>query len=67
MDRQFQKTMYTNVSVEFVPSPCLSAHREIVVFHGHPNPHEALAGYRSPRPQRNTLPTRWIEELWKQM
>ena len=40
---------------------------KIVVFHGHPNPHEAIAGYRSSRPYRNTLPTRWIEELWKQL
>ena len=37
----------------------------IVVFHGHPNPHEAVAGYRFPRPNRNTLSTPWIEEFWK--
>ncbi len=37
----------------------------IVVFHGHPNPHEAIAGYRSWRPHRTTLPTPWIEEIWR--
>ncbi len=35
----------------------------IVFFHGHPRPHEALAGYRSLR--RFALPTRWVADAWQ--
>ena len=68
LDSEFQKaTVYQRFHLNLVPSPfvCRSFTAKIVVFHGHPNPHEAAAGYRSPRPNRNTLPTPWIEELWK--
>ena len=43
--------------------PRLPPEARIVVFHGHPNPHEALAGYRG-RPHRNCCPTPWIAEHW---
>ena len=46
-------------------APRLPPEARIVVFHGHPNPHEALAGYRSDRAHRSCLPTGWIAEHWR--
>ena len=48
----------------FAP-PRLPPAARIVVFHGRPNPHEALAGYRAGRPHRLCLPTPWIAEHWR--
>lgn len=36
---------------------------QVVFFHGHPKPHEAMAGFNSLR--RFTRPTPWIAEHWK--
>ena len=44
--------------------PRLPPKARIVVFHGRPNPHEAVAGYRG-RPHRNCRPTPWIAEHWR--
>ena len=48
-----------------VVRPRLPTEARIVVFHGHPNPHEALAGYRDGRPHRYCRPTAWIAEHWR--
>ena len=48
----------------FAP-PRLPPAARIVVFHGRPNPHEALAGYRAGRPHRLCPPTPWIAEHWR--
>ncbi len=37
----------------------------IVVFHGRPNPHEALAGHTTGRVHRRVRPTTWIAKYWK--
>ena len=47
-----------------VATPRLPPEARIVVFHGRPNPHEALAGYRSDRPHRSCLRAPWIALLW---
>lgn len=46
-------------------APRLPPEARIVVFHGHPNPHEALAGYRSRRAHRSCLPAGWVGEHWR--
>ena len=46
-------------------APRLPSEARIVVFNGHPNPDEALAGYRSDRAHRSCLPTGWIAEHWR--
>ena len=44
--------------------PRLPPDARIVVFHGRPNPHEALAGYRSGRPHRVCRPADCIAWHW---
>lgn len=46
-------------------APRLPPEARIVVFHGRPNPHEALAGYRSRRAHRSCLPAGWVGEHWR--
>lgn len=36
----------------------------VVVFHGRPDPDEALAGFRGKKPHHHTKPARWIEKYW---
>lgn len=44
--------------------PVLPAGTRIVVFHGNPNPPDAIAG-RSGKWYRKVLPTPWVAEHWK--
>ena len=45
--------------------PRMPSGARIVVFHGRPNPHEALAGYRSGRPHRICRPAEWVCRHWR--
>lgn len=36
----------------------------ILVFHGHPDPDEAITGYKGKRLHHNMLPSPWIAEFW---
>jgi hypothetical protein len=45
-------------------APHLPAGARIVVFHGHPNPPDAIAG-NSIKFTRHVLPTPWVAEHWK--
>lgn len=38
---------------------------KILVFHGHPNPDEAIKGFKGKRLHHRTLPCKWIEKYWK--
>ena len=60
----FKRNCIPPVPLNFFRVSKVPPNARIVVFHGHPNPHEAIAGYRSLRPHRNTLATPWIEEFW---
>jgi hypothetical protein len=44
--------------------PKLPAKTRILVFHGKPDPDEALVGYRGKRPHQHTLPARWLAQFW---
>lgn len=37
----------------------------ILVFHGRPDPDEAVAGYKGKRPHHHMLPAPWIAEHWR--
>ena len=45
--------------------PKLPPKTRILVFHGKPDPDEALAGYRGKRPHQHALPARWLATYWK--
>jgi hypothetical protein len=52
------------VPVSFFQTPAIPEGAKIVVFHGVPNPPDALVG-RSGKWYRRVLPTPWIADNWK--
>lgn len=44
--------------------PSLPVGCRILVFHGKPDPDEALVGYRGKRIHQHCLPVRWLEKYW---
>jgi hypothetical protein len=50
--------------VNFVRPPSLPAGASIVVFHGNPNPPDAIVGKTS-KITRRVLPTPWVAEHWR--
>lgn len=44
--------------------PALPRDTRILVFHGLPDPDQALGGYAARRPHRRTLPAPWIADYW---
>ena len=48
-----------------VRPPGIPGQSRIIAFHGRPNPHEALAGYRKGPFHRWVQPTPWIETHWR--
>jgi len=51
--------------LNLIAPPRLPSAARIVVFHGRPNPHEAVAGYRTGRPHRICRPTEWVGRNWR--
>lgn len=45
--------------------PRLSESCRILVFHGRPDPDEAICGYKGRKPHHSTLPAPWIADYWK--
>jgi hypothetical protein len=45
--------------------PRLPKDCRILVFHGRPDPPEAIRGYRGRKPHHHTLPATWIRKYWK--
>lgn len=50
--------------LNLVMTPKVPADTRILVFHGLPDPDQALVGYRPPRLHRRTRPARWIADYW---
>jgi len=48
-----------------IKTPQLPHNCRILVFHGRPNPDEAIRGYTGKTTRHSTLPSPWIENYWK--
>ncbi len=62
--RSFKKHCVKAFPFSFWQTPAIPEGAKIVVFHGLPNPPDALVG-RSGKWYRRVLPTPWIAENWK--
>ena len=49
--------------LNYLRDPVPPPDARVVFFHGHPRPHEALAGF--PGVRRFTRPTPWVAEHWR--
>ncbi len=62
--RSFKRHALPPFPLNHFKTPRIPAGAKIVVFHGWPNPHEALAGYRGEKLNHRCLPTPWVADHW---
>ena len=62
--RSFKRHSVPAFPLNLVTAPKLPADTRILVFHGRPDPDQALDGWRSGRLHRRTRPAPWIEDHW---
>ena len=63
--RSFKRHAVPPFPLNLVRSPRLPAETRILVFHGRPDPDQALDGYRPRRMHRRCLPSPWIADHWR--
>lgn len=51
--------------LNLLKAPKLPADCKILVFHGLPDPDEAIAGYKGKKPHHHTKAAHWIEQYWR--
>lgn len=62
--RSFKRHCRPAFPFNYFRVPQIPEGARIVVFHGWPHPHEALAGYKGERLHHRCLPTPWVGEHW---
>ena len=62
--QSFKKNCVQKGLKQFFLAPLLPQNAKIIIFHGKPNPPEALKG-RSGKWYRKVLPTLWVAEHWR--
>lgn len=64
--RSFKRHAVPLFPLNLARAPRLPAGTRILVFHGRPDPDQALAGWRPRRIHRRCLPAPWIAEHWRE-
>ncbi len=62
--RSFKRHCMRPLPLNLILPPKLPADTRILVFHGKPDPDEALQGYKGKRIHHHTLPAQWISNYW---
>ena len=62
--RSFKRHSVPAFPFNLVRMPSLPPGTRILVFHGRPDPGEALTGYRPRKLHRRTRPAPWIADWW---
>lgn len=62
--RSFKRHSLRPFPLNLCSTPRLPRDTRILVFHGYPDPDEALRGYRGKRPHQHALPAPWIADYW---
>ena len=62
--RSFKRNSMRPFPLNLLLPPVLPKGTRILVFHGKPDPDEALAGYRGKRIHHRTLPAPWVGDYW---
>ena len=61
----FKRQCLPAFPMNLIKPPALPPLAKIVVFHGHPNPDQAAAGYRDGPWHRKCLATPWVRDHWR--
>jgi hypothetical protein len=63
--QSFKWNLRPNFPANLLRAPRLPTDCRILVFHGRPDPDEAIRGYRGRRPHHHTLAAPWIKDYWQ--
>lgn len=63
--KSFKRHCIPAFPLNLAMSPRIPTDARILVFHGRPDPDEAIGGYRAQRLHRRTRPARWIADYWR--
>lgn len=63
--RSFKRNCMRPFPFNLILAPTLPKGTRILVFHGKPDPEEAVAGYRGKRIHHHTQPAPWVGRYWK--
>ena len=63
--RSFKRHSVPGFPLNLLMQPRMQKDARILVFHGRPDPDEALRGYRAKRLHRRTRPAPWIADYWE--
>lgn len=61
----FKRNCLPTFPLNLIKQPNLPDGAKVVAFHGHPNPDQAMAGYRDGPWHRKCVATSWIKEHWR--
>ncbi|ARN56834.1 glycosyl transferase [Sedimentisphaera salicampi] len=62
--RSFKRHCRPVFPLNLLLTPKIPENASILAFHGKPDPHEALAGYRGRKLNHFSRPAKWIEDYW---
>lgn len=63
--KSFKRHSVPGFPLNLLMRPKIPEDARILVFHGRPDPDEALRGYRAKRLHRHTRPAPWIADYWE--
>jgi len=63
--KSFKWNLRPAFPLNLIRKPKLPKGCRILVFHGRPDPDEAIRGFRGKKLHHRTLPARWIADFWK--
>ncbi len=62
--RSFKRSCTRIWPVNFLLPPRFVPGTRILCFHGNPNPHQAITGFKGRHPNGTTLPAPWVKDMW---
>ena len=65
--KSFKRHCIPAFPMNLAMNPRIPWDARILVFHGRPDPDEAIAGYRAKRLHRRTRPAPWIADYWRDL
>lgn len=63
--RSFKYNSVPPYPLNLFKAPTLPPGTRILVFHGRPDPDQAIVGFRARHATRHSLPAPWVEKYWK--
>lgn len=63
--RSFKRHCRPQFPLNYFRTPRIPQNASIIAFHGTPDPHQVISGYRDGKPHHTVLATPWVSEHWQ--